>query len=134
GAIVSFDGSGSSDADGDALTFTWAFGDGGTATGVSPTHTYADNGTFNLTLTVSDGVNSSSSSLTVTVENVAPTAGATGDASGVSGQERSFTFTASDPSAADQAGAFTYQINWGDNSTQTVSGPASGVTVTHVFT
>jgi hypothetical protein len=134
GTVVSFDGSGSSDADGDTLTYTWTFGDGDSATGVSPTHTYADNGTFNVTLTVSDGVNSSTSSLTATVQNVAPMAGVTGDSGGVSGQERSFTFTASDPSAVDQAGAFTYQINWGDGSTQTVSGPASGVTVAHVFT
>jgi PKD repeat protein len=134
GSVASFDGSGSSDADGDALTYTWGFGDGSGGTGVSPTHVYADNGTFSVTLTVSDGVNVSTSSLTVTVENVVPTAGVTGNTSGVPGQERSFTFTASDPSDADQAGAFSYQINWGDGSTQTVSGPAAGVTVTHAFT
>lgn len=133
GSVVSFDGSGSSDADGDALTYFWGFGDGSGSTEISPTHVYDDNGAYTVTLTVSDGANSSTSSLTVTAENVAPTVGVTGDSAGVAGQERSFFFIASDPSAADQDGAFTYEINWGDGSTQTVAG-ASLVTVTHVFT
>lgn len=134
GSLVTFDASGSSDADGDTLTYFWGFGDGSGGAGVSPTHTYGDNGTYTVTLTVSDGVNSSTSSLTVTVQNVAPTAGVTGDSAGVAGQERSFIFIASDPSAADQAGAFTYEINWGDGSTHQVAGAASLETVTHVFT
>src|SRR5205807_4016928 len=39
-----------------------------------------------------------------------------------------------DPSPADQAAGFTYQIDWGDGTTQTVQGPASGVTAGHVYT
>src|SRR5207248_1887613 len=54
--------------------------------------------------------------------------------SGVAGQERDFTFAATDPSAVDQAATFTYQIDWGDGSTQTVAGPGSGVQLVHVFT
>lgn len=90
--------------------------------------------TLTVTLTVSDGTNLTTGTLVVTVQNVAPTTAVSGPASGVAGQERTFTFAASDPSAPDQAGGFTYQINWGDGSTQTVQGAGSGVDVTHVFT
>jgi PKD repeat protein len=134
GATVSFDGSGSSDADNDPLTFTWDFGDGGGGSGVNPAHVYADNGVYTVTLTVSDEANTTTGTLTVTVLNVAPTAALVGPADGVPGQERTFTFSATDPSPVDQAGTFTYQIDWGDGSTDTVQGPASGVQVTHVFT
>jgi Ca2+-binding RTX toxin-like protein len=52
----------------------------------------------------------------------------------VRGQSRTFTFAATDASAVDQAGMFTYAINWGDGSLlQTVSG-SSNVNVDHVFT
>src|SRR5262249_7114275 len=134
-ATVAFDGSGSYDVDGDSLTYSWTFGDGGTAAGATPTHAYADNGTYTVTLTVDDGHgNSSSDALVVTVVNVAPTAGLSGPATGVRGQPRTFTFTAADVSPVDQAGTFTYSINWGDGSAaQTVQGPAS-VNVDHVFT
>jgi PKD repeat protein len=112
-ATVTFGGSGSTDADGDPLTYFWDFGDGSTGTGVSPTHIYADNGTYTVTLTVSDGPNSSTDTATVAVRNVAPNAGVAGPASGVRGQSRTFTLTASDPSPADQASAFRYRVEWG---------------------
>lgn len=134
GATVLFDGSGSSDADGDPLTYTWNFGDGGTGSGVNPTHVYADNGVYTVTLSVSDGANTSTGTMTVTVQNVAPTVSVSGPTDTVPGEDRTFTFAATDPSPVDQAATFTYQINWGDGTTQTVSGPASGVQVIHVFT
>lgn len=135
GTVVAFDGSGSHDADGDALTYTWSFGDGATATGATPSHGYADNGVYTVTLTVDDGHgNSSSDTLVVAVNNVAPAAGSSGPSTGVRGQSRTFSFTASDASSVDQAGAFTYLINWGDGAAvQSVTGPAS-ISLGHVFT
>jgi Ca2+-binding RTX toxin-like protein len=46
----------------------------------------------------------------------------------------SWAFSASDASSADQNAAFTYAINWGDGNTQTTTGPAGGVQITHIFT
>jgi large repetitive protein len=131
---VSFNGSGSSDVDGDALTFAWDFGDGSTATGVAPSHAYADNGTYTVTLTVTDGYgNSASDTAIVTVTNVAPTAALSGPASGVRGQDRGFTFSATDPSAVDTAAGFTYSVNWGDGTSSTIAGPGSGVQLAHTW-
>jgi hypothetical protein len=94
-----------------------------------------DNGTYVVTLTATDkdgGVGTTRT--TITVDNVAPTADVSGPTDGVRGQARTFTLTASDPSTfMDQAAGFTFAINWGDGSTQTVSGP-SGTTVSHVYT
>src|SRR5262249_35814949 len=134
GSPASFNASGSTDADGDPLTFAWNFGDGGTATGAMPTHTYADNGVYTVTVSVPHGYNVTTGTLTVTVLNVPPTAAVSGPADAVPGQDRIWTFSATDPSTVDQAAGFTYQINWGDGTTQTVTGPASGVQVDHVFT
>lgn len=138
GATVTFDGSGSYDPDGDTLTYSWDFGDGTQGTGVNPTHVYADNlpsnAPYTVTLTVDDGHGfQTSATMLVTVLNVAPTVGISGPSDGVRGQERTFTFTATDPSPVDQSAGFQYAINWGDGSTQTVSGPAS-IQLTHVFT
>src|SRR5262249_2935867 len=52
---------------------------------------------------------------------------------GVRGQARTFAFGATDPSAVDQAGSFTFNVNWGDGNTQAVTGPASQQ-VGHVYT
>jgi hypothetical protein len=92
-----------------------------------------DNGTYVATLTATDkdgGVGTTST--TITVDNVAPTAGVFGPTDGVRGQARTFTLTATDPSPVDQAAGFTFAINWGDGSTQTVTGP-SGTAVSHTY-
>jgi hypothetical protein len=72
--------------------------------------------------------------LPVTVINPIPTAFLQGPTTGVRGQPLSFTFSATSASAVEQAGPFTYTVNWGDGNIQTVTGSASGVTVSHVFT
>jgi VCBS repeat-containing protein len=133
-ATAAFDGGGSSDADGDALTYTWDFGDGTTATGPAPTHAFADSGVYTVTLTVDDGHgNSHSDTLTVTVQNVAPTTALSGPATGVRGQPRTFRFTASDVSPADQAADFTYTIDWGDGSPVQVIQGSADIHVDHAF-
>jgi hypothetical protein len=135
GAAVAFSAAGSSDADNDPLTFTWTFGDGGTGSGVTASHTYADDGVYTATLTANDGHGGvSTDTMVVTVKNVAPTAAVSGPATAVRGQARTFTFSAADPSSVDQAAGFTYRVAWGDGTTDTVSGPGSGVSLTHVFT
>ncbi|MBI3822042.1 MAG: PKD domain-containing protein [Planctomycetes bacterium] len=65
--------------------------------------------------------------------NSTPTAAITGLATGVPGQTLTFTLGASDPSPSDQAAGFTFNIDWGDSSTQSVFGP-SGIQLSHAFT
>src|SRR5262249_17923275 len=48
-----------------------------------------------------------------------------GPATGARGQTRTFALSAADPSAIDQAGSFTFNINWGDGSSQASTGTAS---------
>jgi uncharacterized delta-60 repeat protein len=132
--VVTFSGSGS-DPDGDTLTYSWNFGDGGTANSANATHTYLDNGVYTATLTVDDGHGHiATDTLIVTVNNVAPTASLSGPATAVRGQERTFSFSASDVSPADAGGTFGYLIDWGDGTTSTTSGPASGVQLSHTWT
>jgi VCBS repeat-containing protein len=100
-------------------------------------HTYADNGSYTVTVAVTDqNQGTGSSQFTVAVADVAPTPAITGPTDGfqgVSGQLRSFMLTATDPSQVDQAAGFTYQVDWGDNSTSdTYTGP-SGTFAAHTF-
>src|SRR5262249_31342800 len=88
-----------------------------------------DNCTYAVSLTVTDKDGGSvSTGTTITVDNVAPTAQVSGPADGVRGQVRTFTLTATDPSAVDQAAGFTFSVTWGDGTSQVVGGP-SGTTV-----
>lgn len=101
--------------------------------GTAITFTPADNGAYVVAITATDkdgGVGSTTQ--TVNVANVAPTLKVGGDTSGVRGQNRTLTLTAADPSTADAAAGFTYVINWGDGTTQTVHGGATA-TVTHAY-
>src|SRR5262249_58343085 len=80
-----------------------------------------------------DGTYNAGTSVTVTVNNVAPTASLSGPATGARGQMRTFALGAVDPSAIDQAGSFTFNINWGDGNSQVSTGGASQQ-VGHVYT
>jgi PKD repeat protein len=132
GSTVQFDASSSQSLDGDPLTFTWNFGDGTTGTGAQPTHVYTDEGVYTATVSVSDGSAVSTATETVTVLSLPPTVTYSGPADAVPGQPRTYTFAAADVSPVDQAAGFSYQITWGDGSTQTIQG-GSSVSVTHVF-
>jgi Ca2+-binding RTX toxin-like protein len=71
---------------------------------------------------------------TVTVNDVAPTATVSGPTTTVQGQAQTFTFTAADVSPIDQAAPFSYTIDWGDNSTDSLKDAAGTVSLSHVFT
>lgn len=77
---------------------------------------------------------SGETTLEITVQNVAPTADVTGPTLTAIGMNQQFVLTANDPSSADQAAGFTFDIDWdGDGAVdQTVEGQ-SGASVTHQF-
>lgn len=80
GTSVSFDGSGSHDSGSGIASYSWTFGDGSTSSVMSPTHTYTDNGIYTASLTVTDHVGrTNSDSMTVTVNDLSPTAVLSGD-------------------------------------------------------
>ncbi len=150
---VQLDGSASSDPDqpSSTLIYRWDLdGDGifgetgagatrGDEVGATPTFSAASidgPATIVVTLRVIDNEGLADlDTATINVNNVAPTAGITGPINGVPGQTRSFTLTANDVSAADQAAGFTFAIDWDGNGTtdQTVIG-ASGTTVDRIYT
>ncbi|MCB0211353.1 MAG: PKD domain-containing protein [Anaerolineae bacterium] len=127
GSSITFDGSASTDPDGDSLTYLWNFGDGsGTATGVSVSHTYVDEGTYTAaSLTVNDGRGGVSTvPVTVTINNVAPTATIIGSYSGNEGQSITFNGSGNDPGTND---TLTYTWDFGDGTT------GSGTTSSHTY-
>jgi hypothetical protein len=88
--------------------------------------------TVTLTATNFSGL-TATATFTLTVNNVAPAAAVSGPSDGVRGQARTFALTASDSSSVDQAAGFTFAVDWGDGTTQTVTGP-SGTAASHTFT
>jgi len=128
----------------DALnpTYAWSVTQGGTevATGNTAAFSFtpADNGSYVVNLTVTDvdelGVHDATDSETLSVDNVAPTAGIDGPAEGVHGQAVTFTLTADD-AADDEAAGFTYVINWGDGQTETVTATPgnTSIGVSHTY-
>lgn len=100
---------------------------------VSVPHVYEDNGDFTIDLKwVDQHGGGNRDRLFVAVNNLAPTLALTGPTNGVRGQARAFTFMPQDPSPIDQASIFTYDIDWGDGTTESVAGPAN-FTRTHVY-
>ena len=60
------------------------------------------------------------------VLNVAPAAHVEYPTLGVRGQAQVFTLSAAEPGAADRAAGFTFTIDWGDGTTQTLTGAPTG--------
>ncbi|WP_145234608.1 putative Ig domain-containing protein [Urbifossiella limnaea] len=129
------------DLPGNTLTFSLAGGPAGAAidpvTGVFTWAPTDGPGSTTIAVRVTDDGSpalSATRTFTVTVGNVAPTAAVTGPATATLGQPVTFTLTAADPSPADQAAGFTFEIDWdGDGLVdQTVTGP-SGTLVAHTF-
>lgn len=101
-----------------------------------------NNSTFPIGLRVvarrtSDGAlfTSDVSFTSVQIVNVAPTVSiVSGDTTlAATGQPVTFVFSASDPAPADQAAQFTYEVNWGDGTTQQLVGPATNATFTYYY-
>jgi hypothetical protein len=89
-----------------------------------------------LRLTDATGLAEQDEAKIYVLESPAPVAGIAGPTDGVRGQPRTFLLTAVD-SRADEAAGFTFQINWGDGTTQTIDptpGNGAGTAVDHVYT
>ena len=90
-------------------------------------HTYKNSGTFVATVVVKDangaiGVDT----VSVLVSNVVPVLNTVyGDAVGVTGQDRTVSFSASDDSPEDTEKGFTYSVTWGDGTSGTFNNVAS---------
>jgi hypothetical protein len=129
-----------SDPGPDTFTYLWhvvSSNGQAIADGTSPDFSFTpqDDGVYTVTLTVTDddgGVGQDD--VVVTATNAAPVASVTGPAAGVRGQALAFTLTAADPSPADQAATFTYDLDWDGDGVyeQKVTGPASQP-VTHAY-
>jgi Ca2+-binding RTX toxin-like protein len=133
GSTVQFDASGSHALDGDPLTYTWDFGDGASGSGLQTTHVYTAAGVYTAAVSVSDGSAVTIASETVTVEPVVPAVVISAPYDTVRGQTRTWTFSASEPNGS-PTDPYTYQVAWGDGSTQTLQGPGYGVQASHVYT
>lgn len=143
GGSVLLDASASADPDPEdsIVAYAWDLDNDGQfddAFGATPSTSWPDGPlvqTIRLRVTSSDGGTGEATS-TVTVTSAAPTATITplsDGFQGVSGQMRSFVVTATDASPGDQAGKFTYFIDWGDVLLPNLVEGPSPLTVSHAF-
>lgn len=137
-----------SDLDGDALWYLWDLnGDGvfGEVAGSNPTVPWSriaslgigdgPGGVLDVRVRVGDGTAVGTSDATsMTFTNAAPAAGIVGPAIGFLGQSIEFSLTAFDPSPADQAAGFQFEIDWdGDDVVDELASGLSGVLAAHAF-
>jgi parallel beta-helix repeat protein len=119
------------------FTFAWSVTKNGSpfalGTGAAVAFTPDDDGTYVVTLSATneDG-DTGTTTQTIAVTNVPPTAGLSGPAGSVVFQPLIFTLSATDPSPVDQAAGFTFTVNWGDGTSETLSGP-SGMQHLHAY-
>ncbi len=118
---VSFDGTASFDPDGTIVGYAWDFGDGSTGSGATPTHSYSIAGTYAAKLNVTDNSGSTQvSTQTVTITDRPPAISLTqSSTTAAPGQAVVITISASDPDGT----IATTTVNWGDGTTDTISGP-----------
>jgi hypothetical protein len=137
---------------GDTVTYSWDLDNDGNfgETGAAATHGNEvgpapifkatglegpDTFTIKVRGTDEDGATGPAATGSVTITNAPPTVAIDGPTSVSPGFEASYTFTATDPSITDQAGAFTFTVDWGDGSDpETVSSLTSTVTLPHTYT
>jgi len=120
-ASVSFNGTASSDPDGSITGYAWTFGDGSTGSGATPAHSYSIAGTYSVKLNVTDNSGSTAvDTQTVTITDRPPVVSLTqSSTTATSGQAVILTISASDPDGT----IATTTVNWGDGTTDTISGP-----------
>jgi len=120
-ATVNFDGISSFDPDGTIVGYAWDFGDGSTGSGATSTHSYSIAGTYAVKLNVTDNSGSTQvSTQTVTITDRPPTVTLTQSATTATpGSAIIITISASDPDGT----IATTTVNWGDGTTDTISGP-----------
>ena len=118
---VSFDGTARFDPDGTIVGYAWTFGDGSTGSGATPSHSYSVAGTFSVKLNVTDNSGSTAvDTQTVTITDRPPVVSLTqSSTTATSGQAVILTISASDPDGT----IATTTVNWGDGTTDTISGP-----------
>ena len=123
----------------DPLVLSWVITRNGEAfatqaTGATYTFTPSLAGIYLIRLSATDG-DGGTATATITVvstTNAAPSLAITTPIDGAFGVSSSFTFNATDADVEDQAGTFVYAIQWGDGTTQTVSGPRL-ISVSHTY-
>ncbi len=133
GTLIALSGAASTGA----VLYEWDLDNDGQyddATGENVNFNAADNGVFTIGLRI-NGDNSLTDATTVTVNNVAPAAAISGTTDIYRGETVIYTLTATDPSPVDQAGLFTFEIDWDGNGTvdETVANVISGTTVQRTF-
>ena len=133
GNTVDFSGSFIDPGTGDTHTITWNFGDGSPSVSgtLTPSHTYAVDVVYQATLTVTDDdLGIGSDMLTVTVNDLGPTAALTGDATLDEGQVGNYDASASTSSPDAIA---SYEWDWDYDGTNFNPSGDSGVTQTHAW-
>jgi len=108
----------------------------GTTTDGNFSFTPDDNASYVVSMSVTDDANTTAATdVTLTADNVVPTAGVSGPTTGTFGQSLTFTLTAADASSVDAAAGFTYTVHWNDGSPDTIiaatANNGAGVTVDH---
>ncbi|HEY6762920.1 MAG TPA: PKD domain-containing protein [Baekduia sp.] len=115
---------------------TYDIGDGtygGSSTSATATLPTTDDGTQIVRAAIIDKDGDATVlTTTVTATNAAPTATATPAGAVLVNADLALALTATDPSSADAAADFTYIIDWGDGTVDTVTGPAAA-SATHAY-
>jgi subtilisin-like proprotein convertase family protein len=110
---------------------------------IEDSHKYADGTAAGSVYTITTSVTPTGATTpvsvteTATVANVAPTLSATPPTQAIVGQTVSIPLTVTDPGSIDTSTGFTYSVNWGDGTIQSIPaapGDGTGYAPTHIYT
>lgn len=113
-------------------TYTWNFGDGNSGSGQTTTHTYTTSGTFNVALQVTNSSGCSKTRIDTAVVHIytPPNGTVTASTTSICNPPASVTFTGS----ATGSPSFTYNWDFGDNTTGTGATPVHPYTANGSYT